>query len=255
MSAGVPLAVADLREAALQRRLHELLGEDPAPARRPEDILGYLPDYGMGQELFGEPPDYYCPDEELQAAECRLEHLVTWCDKGVLCVQQGRLKSLLIAMIVQGSHGNASKTGSLGHNRKRACLHLASTQHMALPLIPEGWFHLVMRSYANDKQKITNIVVVLALCCSHPTLPISAELTQQRCCDVTSLLGPCLLGPGGRLHNSNAAAERLAVASFPTIARNGLVLCPALVHDKECRRVTWARCQFVLDWSSADHQS
>ena len=67
------MAVADLREAALQRRLHELLGEDPAPARRPEDILGYLPDYGVGQELFGEPADYYSPEEELQAAECKLK--------------------------------------------------------------------------------------------------------------------------------------------------------------------------------------
>ena len=76
--------MTDLREAALQRRLHELLGEDPAPARRPEDILGYLPDYGVGQELLGGPSDFYSPEEELQAAECELKTSIMWCPEGVL---------------------------------------------------------------------------------------------------------------------------------------------------------------------------
>ena len=142
MSAGVPLAMADLREAALQRRLHELLGEDPAPARRPEDILGYLPDYSMGQELFGEPSDYYSPVEELQAAECKLEPSDDVVHLGVALVVGGRSKGLLIAMMSLSGAGQPwqrLETGTVGRCPMRACLQLASVQQMGLPFIPESW--------------------------------------------------------------------------------------------------------------------
>ena len=37
----------------------------------------------------------------------------------------------------------------------------------------------LMCSYANDTRKDTSLVVVLALRCSHYSLPVSAELTWQ----------------------------------------------------------------------------
>ena len=45
---------------------------------------------------------------------------------------------------------------------------------------------------ANNIRKVTSLLVTLGLCCSHPPLHVSPELTWQHSCDVTCLLCPLL---------------------------------------------------------------